>query len=244
MEEFNISSSILDAPNWSKEALCTDRPLWEVAAMAGNIEPKLLAVKHKKSIDPEWKDEYEKRVRAMKLALIGKPIKSANYIYYNPDLAGNSTLIRNPLDFRKVRVDVQSAIEFLWHKFGKDAVPEEFQEVHQRLSQQGAAAANQNGTEAIREHISSVDKGAAHRDQKLANATKELKRLQVLTYVFSRELFCAKQDSEFPAASLKEDWLALIEEAGLRGRPGFGPDGVEALIEKCFKSYWELKNNS
>lgn len=241
MEEGNKFSRNIKTPNWAEEAIFTDRPLWEVAAMAGNVEPKLLAVKNKKSADPEWKEEYEKRVRVMKLALISKPSNSANHIYYNPDLAGNSTLILNPLNFRKVRVEVKSAIEFLWNKFGKDFFPEGLQEIHQKLSQQGVTAANQASAESEREYTAPVDKGTAHRDQKLANATKELKRLQVLAYVFSRELYSGKQDSDFPAASLKEDWLAAIEEAGLKGRPGFGPDGVETLIEKCFKSYSELK---
>ena len=98
------------------------------------------------------------------------------------------------------------------------------------------------------QHIASAEnsgaiKGPSHRNQKLANATKELKRLQALTYVFSRELFSCKQDSELPPATLIDDWLASIDEAELKGREGFGRTGVQSLIEKCFKSYSELKRN-
>ena len=184
----------------------------------------------------------------MKTALLPTRSQLPDHVYYEPQLGGNATLIDDPKKFRQVRVDVVSAIEFLWHRFGKNVFPEGLNLIHQQLSTLTAGTVNQSSQDLISDPIASAEnsgaiKGPSHRNQKLANATKELKRLQALTYVFSRELFSCKQDSELPPATLIDDWLASIDEAGLKGREGFGPTGVQSLIEKCFKSYSELKRN-
>lgn len=234
--------------DWSKEARVPNRALWEIAAIAGDVEPTVEKVKEKKEADSEWEVQYEKRVRAMKTAMLPRRGHSADHVYYDPQLGGNAALILNPRKFRHVRVEVASAIEFLWKRFGKDVFPEGLQVVHQQLSRQGAGTTSQVSQELPRSPIASTEKagaekGPSHRDQKQANATKELKRLQVLLYIFSRELYGFSKDSEHSAETVISDWLDSIEKAGLKGREGFGRDGLQTLIDKCFKSYSELKRN-
>ena len=253
MATSNISTqaekdNLISSPDWGSEARVPNRALWEIAAIAGDVEPKLEKVNERKEADSEWKVEYEKRVRAMKTALLPTRSQLPDHVYYEPQLGGNATLIDDPKKFRQVRVDVVSAIEFLWHRFGKNVFPEGLNLIHQQLSTLTAGTVNQSSQDLISDPIASAEnsgaiKGPSHRDQKLANATKELKRLQALTYVFSRELFSCKQDSELPPATLIDDWLASIDEAELKGREGFGRTGVQSHIEKCFKSYSELKRN-
>ncbi len=237
---------LISPPDWGSEALVAHRALWEIAAMAGDVEPKLAAVKAKKDSDLEWKEEYDRRVRVMANAISESRGPLPDHIYYDRHRAGNAARAQEPSKLRQIRVDVASAIEFLWSTFGKGSFPAGLLEIHQKLSKQDANASEYGVAERLKEPIASTEqpraaKGPSHRDQKLANATKEINRLQTLVYILSRELYGVPTDSETPPPTLQDDVLDSVEKAGLKGREGLGADGVQTLLEKSFKYFWQLK---
>ena len=106
MATSNISTkaekdNLISSPDWGSEARVPNRALWEIAAIAGDVEPKLEKVNERKEADSEWKVEYEKRVRAMKTALLPTRSQLPDHVYYEPQLGGNATLIDNPKKFIK-----------------------------------------------------------------------------------------------------------------------------------------------
>ena len=237
----------ISPPDWSAEALVAHRALWEVAAMAGNVTPHAGAVKAKKSVDPEWKKGYEKIVRLMTNALSPAGGKNSAYIHFDPQQSGNAARAQDVSKLRQVRVDVTSAIEFIWRRYGDSAPPEGLRFIHQHLRLQvDADASKQVEIEATKDSTSSVaqppaSRNTAHRDQRLANATKEIKRLGALVYILSRELYGVPLDTKTPPPTLKDDVLAAIKSAGLERQEGFGPNGIQTLLQQSFHHFFQSK---
>ncbi len=237
--------TLIPTPVWSEEAKIRHRAVWEIAAMAGDVMPKVGAIRAKKNADPTWQERHEKLVRAMTNALLPKRDPLPDHVYYDPNRAGNAARILETSKVRQVRVEVASAIEFLWHQFGADTFPEELRTIHQSLRAKDVVHSEHVATEATKEPVAATEnpKGPAHRDQQSANATKETNRLKILVYILSRELYGVPPDSEFPPPTLRGDVLDSVEKAGLKGREGLGADGVQTLLEKSFKQFWQLKRN-
>lgn len=233
-------------PDWEAEALVPHRALWEVAAMAGNVEPNLSTVRARKASDPNWATGYNKIVRLMTNALSSSRSPAADHIYYEPHRSSNAALIQNLAKAKQVRIEVASAIEFLWHMYGDVVPPKGFQLMHKRLRGQRIEAPapmtieERPGSHAPESQPPAM-KSSAYRDQKMANATKEIKRLGALVHILASALFSFSRDSEVPPVSLLEDVAAAIKSAGLQGREGFGPDGIQRLLEQSLKHYFELK---
>lgn len=236
---------LIPTPDWGEEAKTHCRAVWEIAAMAGNVMPKVAAINAKKSADPVWRERNAKLVRAMTNALLPTRRPFPDHVYYDPNQAGNAGRILETTKIRQVRVEVVSAIEFLWHHFGPDTLPEELRTIHQSLRAKDVVHSEHVATEATKEPVAATEnpKGPAHRDQQSANATKETNRLKILVYILSRELYGVPPDSEFPPPTLRGDVLDSVEKAGLKRREGLGADGVQTLLEKSFKQFWQLKRN-
>ena len=234
---------LIPTPDWGEEANTHCRAVWEIAAMAGNVMPKVAAINAKKSADPAWRERHAKLVRAMTNALLPTRRPFPDHVYYDPNQAGNAGRILETTKIRQVRVEVVSAIEFLWHHFGPDTLPEGLRIIHQSLRAKDVVHSEHAATEATKEPVAATEqpKGPSHRDQRLANATKELNRLQTLIYILLKDLYGVPQDSETPPPTLKNDVLDALRAAGFQGREGLGPDGVQALLDKCFKYFWQLK---
>lgn len=237
---------LVSPPDWDAEVINTNRAVWQIAAMAGDVSPTSEAVKAKKEADPEWGEEYEKRLKIMKDAISESRGPYPDHIYYDRNRAANSRRLEDVSVLGRVRVDVVSAIEFLWSTFGENAFPEGMRTLHQKLINKGAVKLMQSAKAQQRERFASTEqpvavKGPSHRDQRLANATKEINRLQTLVYILSSELYGVPPDCEFPPPTLKDDVLDSVKKAGLQGREGLGADGVQTLLEKSFKHFWQLK---
>lgn len=234
-------------PDWSAEALVAHRPVWEIAAMAGNVAPKLTLVKAKKDADPEWREGYEQIVRLMTNALSSNREKLPNHVYYELHRSGNGALIRNLSNLRKVRVEVASAIEFLWNVYGVGATPDGFKVVHQHLRSQDSGFIKE--ATAVVQKQSSVDseqsaaaKKASYRDQRLANATKEVNRLRTLVYALARDMCGVSPDSKYPPPTLIKDVLAALKTSGFEGCEGLGIGGVQSLLDQCFNHVFKSPN--
>lgn len=126
----------ISPPNWKVECNVSIRSLWEISAMAGNVAPKFALVK-KKSKDLEWRREYFMRINAMRDALQSDSKKFGDYLYFDPQLEVNSMILKDKeitkTDLKKLRVDVISAIEFLWNRDVEEIFPEGLKIVHQEL---------------------------------------------------------------------------------------------------------------
>ena len=215
--------------------------------MAGNVEPKLSQVKAKKDADPEWRAGYEHIVRLMTNALSPTRETVPNHVYYEPYRSGNAALIRNLSNLRKVRVDVASAIEFLWHVYGVGAPPDGFKVIHEHLRSQDSgfikeATADVQKQSSVDSEQSAAAKKASYRDQRLANATKEVNKLRTLVYALARDMCGVPPDSKSPPPTLIKDVLAAIKTSGFEGREGLGIGGVQSLLDQCFNHVFKSPN--
>lgn len=242
------SPIVISPPDWKAEALVTHRAVWEIAAMAGNVAPQLAAVKAKKDSDLAWGKGYERIVRLMTNALSSTRGSVADHVYYEQHRSGNAALTRNLSKLRQVRVEVVSAIEFLWSLYGESSSPEGLRVIHQRLRSRDAPVSKQAATEAPAVPIDSVKQrysptSTAHRDQRMANATKEINRLRVLVYSLARELYGAQPDGISLSQTLRADVLGALKSAGFQDREGFKPEGLQSLLDKCLEYAVQAKNN-
>lgn len=263
-------------PDWAIEAFEPHRALWEVAAMAGNVAPRAAAVREKKAGDLEWKVGYEKLIRVMTNALSPRRGTVADHIFYEEQRSANAIRTQDTALLRQVRVDVASAIEFLWSYYGDDVTPEGFHVIHsslrkgqtsdavhdEELSEAETAASHlealgvlQVTDTAAREEARAIEdvelasaslvqeglkpSTSAHRDQRLANATKEKQRLGALVYILMYERY-AYQGDVLPSDIL-EDVLDSVHTTGFGSVEGFGDAAIEKLLKNCFKYYTDLK---
>lgn len=264
-------------PDWGVEAFEPHRALWEVAAMAGNVAPRVAAVREKKAADPEWKKGYEKLIRVMTNALSLRRSAVADHIFYEEQRSANAIRTQEVASLRQVRVDVVSAIEFLWNYYGDVAPPEGFRVIHRSLRNEKTsdaavhvAEASTTETTASNSKVLGVDMTArkdvegqakvmngaelasanmveravelpnsAHRDQRLANATKEKQRLGALVYILMYERYAYQ--GEVQPSEMLDDVLESVHTTGFDSVEGFGDAAIEKLLKNCFKYYVELK---
>ncbi|WP_370681966.1 hypothetical protein [Comamonas sp. GB3 AK4-5] len=248
LSDFNENNKSIPPPDWAMECIVSIRSLWEISAMAGDVAPILPVVKEKKSIDKKWRSDYFERTREMSKVLQSDRNQLGDFVYYDPHLGVNSIKTgkkeKTKIDLRNTQVDVISAIEFLWNRYGKSSFPEGLELIHKKQKERRLYLASKADKEKKNYYFSSGEneakESAANRQDK-ANATKEIKRLQAMLYIIS----CANHGIDWKIKSLDMDlifnWLDDIEEVGFEKVHGFGQHAIENLVEKCFKAYWELK---
>lgn len=240
-------------PDWSMECVASIRSLWEISAMAGNVAPIIAVVREKKSIDEKWKRDYYRRTREMSKVLQSDRNQLGDFVYYDPQLGVNSIKaakkVKTKIDLRNTQVDVISAIEFLWNRYGKNSFPEGLELIHKKQKERKFYLASKASKDKKNYYSSNSCEDEAKEStdnrQDKANTTKEMKRLQAMLYIIS----CTKHGINPEIKSLDMDlifnWLDDIEEVGFEKVQGFGQHAMENLVGKCFKAYWELreKNN-
>lgn len=242
----------IPAPNWDYEYTVSNRSLWEVSAMAGDVAPIFSVVKQKKSIDQEWSRNYNIRISAMRKALQSDFKKFGDFVYFDPHLEFNSMIVKNEnrtkIDLKKVQVDVISAIEFLWSRYGKDNLSKGLEIIHIKQKERRDYLASKSSKKKKNNYSSNFFeddfKGSAENRQDKANATKELKRLQAMLYITLCSKIGISPDDECLYLELKSNLLDDIEDFGFKNVHGFGEDAIKSLVEKCFKAYWELREKN
>lgn len=119
-------------PDWDVERSVGERALWQVVALALNINPLPDCVAERKKLDSIWKIEYNKTVTAMCELLL--PVRKVGNIYYDQIKPTNSSRAGDRAKLKFIRVDVSTATACLIEHIGLTKLPPGFQEMHEYLA--------------------------------------------------------------------------------------------------------------
>ena len=163
-------------PDWDVERNVAERALWQVVALALNINPLPDCVAERKKLDSVWKIEYNKTVTAMCELLL--PIRQVGKIYYNHIKPTNSSRAGDRAKLKFIRVDVATATACLIKHIGMTKLPPGFQEMHEHL-------VNIAKPPSIHKELTPENDDRPQRapkSQEKANETKASNALKILLY--------------------------------------------------------------
>ncbi len=163
-------------PNWDVERNVAERALWQVVALALNINPLPDCVAERKKLDSVWKIEYNKTVTAMCELLL--PVRQVGKIYYDQIKPTNSSRAGDRAKLKFIRVDVATATACLIKHIGQTKLPPGFQEMHEHLASLSKSSNTPNDLAA---EVVSESKRAP-KSQAGANETKASNALKILLY--------------------------------------------------------------
>lgn len=212
-------------PNWTGQDKIETRPLWEVAALAMNIDPISKGITSRRKADPQWQENYRRLVTAMCDALSPK---RGNGIYYESDKPANITRIRLKRDLRFVRVDATSAVRFVVSTRENEQLPPQFLKLYEVLSQREGTSMNADS-----ERSTPLAPPPPKKSQEKANETKESNLLATLLYVVvEREMGGWVDANDFQKEQIVQKISKYLDQHNIRSTRGLRPDGIEAAIVK------------
>lgn len=162
-------------PDWDGQKDISERPLWEIAALASDIDPVPKGITARRKLDSPWEATYLKLVTAMCDALSPHPDKG---IFFDASKPANMSRIGNKRDLKFVRVDAASAATFVLTLCKQSSLPQEFAELQTLLAQ---TASNTDVVPPQTEMTTPVS--TPKKSQEKANETKAIKILTALLYV-------------------------------------------------------------
>ncbi|MNX87167.1 hypothetical protein D3C86_1190810 [compost metagenome] len=209
-------------PNWEIEMRRTERPVWQVAAMAGNVQPKpkiLTAARASKA----WRTGYNAMIEDLCNAL--SPVRSPSRIFYDKDIPANISRINEKEELRNVRVDVGSAARYLVAKIGVESLPDGFQRLHAHFQ---ASSAGADTVVAGEKGIQSASRKP--KSQELAAATKKVKALSTLLYaIVEQEFGWTSIDGGSRVGTLRRI-EASLDVLDLKSRYALSRDAIEDTL--------------
>lgn len=219
----HLQKNANNKPNWDVEKLRSERPLWQVAALAGDISPTLKIVKAEREVNPEWSRGYRKMIELLTNAL--DPRRSEGKVFYDSQIPINMTRVNTKSDLRNVRVDVASAIAFLVMKYGVEHIPAGLLKMHEHLRSQTPL-----------ERASSLT-GTAHKSRARAATTKIQTLTKLLYAVVESEYGWASSDGTSQTGTLKRIATSLDRLELGSSRYGLGSDSIEEILHAASEKY-------
>jgi hypothetical protein len=220
-------NATVNPPNWEHEKKIPVRALWEIAAMAGEVDPRLENVKQKKKEAPEWRAAYNQMLRRMVDALRPTSARDNYRINFDPTMPFNVSIQSDRKLHRQMRVDVVSACKFLETTYGVDVLPEGLRELHKVLLHSdvlsGVPADAQPG------QVLKLSKSAASRDQNLANEKKTNNLLSIALAAMAIDLWGHAAGNDEPISP--DDIQSLLVSHKLTRIHGLRSDVVAKAIE-------------
>lgn len=228
-------------PDWQLEVVRDTRALWQIVVMAGNLAPFKATRDRRMRADGDWRRGYLKLLNVMKDALTSNPAET-DRIYFNPDHAGNAERAKNPNRLSEVRVDTVSALKFIARCYGTEKMPAGMSELLRFKQSLQPQSSGLTPEKAPPDHNRAA-LASSRRDQKLANATKTIKRLRAL--LFASQLWAIQKD----ATSCREPGVEAEALAELKTRTleyklyrveGFGTEGLKTLTEGWLEAFDQM----
>lgn len=223
------SDTTVKEPIWDNEKLNSVRALWEIAAIAGNVDPRLQNVKRQKEIAPDWKSGYEEILRRMVDALSPKDERTTGRINYDSSLPFNESIRGDRSQLRATRVDVVSAFKFLETRYGIDSLPEELTALYAHLRQVNASSVTVSNSKPVL--VTEISMSPASRDQTKAIETKNTTLLSIVLAAMADELWGNKVDENITDA-LAYDIQDLLNKHKLKKVYGLSADMVLKAIKR------------
>lgn len=216
------------SPNWEIEQERRERPLWQIAALAGNVNPVQSVVKARMAADAAWSKGYVRMIGILTNALDPRP--SDKKIFYDKEIPRNITRTREKRDLRNVLVNAASATKFLVDTYGEACIPRGFVRMHDSLNRAASETSSQS---------SPKDKElSSKKSQDLAVATKRVKVLtKLLIAVVECECGWSATDGGSKVGTLKKILAALDRHELGPSRFALGTDNIEAILDAASAAY-------
>lgn len=212
-------------PNWERQRDIAERPLWEIAALALDIDPEPKGVTARRKLDSEWKVAYLKLVNAMCNALSPHPAKG---IFFDASKPANISRIGNKRDLKFVRVDAASAATFVVMQCKLSSLPQEFLEL------QALLAPAVSKTDAVPPHTEMITPvSPPKKSQDEANDTKATNILTALFYVVvEQEMGGWAAANAVQREGIITKILKYLDRHDIRSTRGMSADAIEGLLDK------------
>jgi hypothetical protein len=211
-------------PDWDRQKDIAERPLWEIAALALDIDPVPMGVSARRKLDPVWKGTYLKLVTAMCDALSPHSDKG---IFFDASKPANMSRIGNKRDLKFVRVDAASAATFVVKQCKQLSLPQEFAELQTLLAQ------SVSKTDAVPPKTEmTVPVSLPKKSQEQANETKASKILTALLYVVvEQEMGGWAAANVLQRKGIVIKMLEYLDRHDIRSKRGMSAEAIEDILD-------------
>lgn len=216
-------------PIWDSEKSTSVRALWEIAAMAGNVDPRLQNVNCQKEIAPDWKSGYDEILRRMIDALSPKHERTSGRINYDATLPFNESIRGDRAQLRATRVNVVSACKFLETRYGIASLPEGLKALYEHLREVDEPSVAVSNSKPVL--VTEISTSPASRDQTKAIETKNSTLLSIVLAAMADELWGNRVDQDITDA-LTGDIQDLLNKHKLKKVYGLSTDMVLKAIKR------------
>ncbi|QFZ83546.1 hypothetical protein GFK26_12650 [Variovorax paradoxus] len=209
----------MQPPIWEAEMRETERPIWHIAAMAGDLQPTLEIVNARRKIDPAWSTAYFSVLSKLKDAL--RDERGAG-IFFDKGKPANAIRLNDRKKLRFVHADVGDATAFIARTFGFQGMPEGFRRLHDHF--QSARNSHQSP------HFPVTDQATTAKP--IVEQEKRIKELE-------KELTALKSSS-----NRQINKLSLMLYAVVKGNWSYDPEqtvGAAGIIKEI-EGYFEALN--
>ena len=212
-------------PNWERQRDIAERPLWEIAALALDIDPESKGITARRKLDTPWEVAYLKLVTAMCDALSPQPTKG---IFFDASKPANMSRIGNKRDLKFVRVDAASAATFVLSLCKQSSLPQEFVELQKLLAQ---AASKTDVVPRQTEMTTPVSTPKKSQDE--ANDTKATNILIALFYVVvEQEMGGWAAANAVQREGIISKILKHLDRHNVPSTRGMSADAIEGFLDK------------
>lgn len=211
-------------PEWDKQKDIAERPLWEIAALAMNVDPVTKGITARRKLDPTWSAAYFSLVTAMCDALSPNPGKG---IYYDAIKPANISRIGNKKDLKFVRVDAASAAIYVVKQRKHTPLPPEFAQL-QTLLAHAATPADTSIPKFEANEPSTFPK----KSQEQANETKASKILTTLLYIVVEQEMGWASANTMQRRAVVSKLLKHLDCHDIRSTRGMGATAIEDILDE------------
>ena len=212
-------------PDWDQAKKFVERPIWEIAALACDIEPLLGIVKTRKTTDPEWASTYREMLVCLKDAL--SPDRGVG-VYYDERKPANKIRLAQRETLRFVHGDVVDAIDRLELSFGGECLPKELISLKIHLRPDAANNLGRSSDGILNSAVLATDQGnstelAALKSQLRAAksaSSRQITSLSLMLYAVMKGAFNYDPDDSVGVNDLMKEVENHFKNIGIENRDG------------------------